>query len=89
MCESFCLELWAACAPPPPFFSLGSPDDDAPHMGFCTQQLGVRVGGAVLTSGRGDGLAHHAGAALGEPPRAHRPVDLPHVVVQQDVRGAR
>src|SRR3954469_16945071 len=38
--------------------------------------------------GARDGIRDRASAALLEPPRAERAVDLPHVVVQQHVRAA-
>jgi hypothetical protein len=42
-----------------------------------------------LSRRRADRLRDRARAASRDPPRAERAVDLAHVVVQQDVRGAR
>ena len=66
VCENFCRELWDACvAPMHPELHAGVPDApeatagaDSPHWRFCTERLGVHVGGAVRSKpGDGDGVS--------------------------------
>ena len=82
VCESFCRELWTACLGSHAKKHGASPSGalqptagvHSPHWLYCTQQLGVHVGGAVLSSqGYGAGVStatcFNAGSAAAVPAR--------------------
>ena len=59
-----------------------------PHQHPCDRSARADLGPRLAGRGR-DRLRHGSGAALREAPRPEVPVDLPHVVVEQHVRGPR
>jgi hypothetical protein len=64
VCNSFCHETWEACVGPPRAepspAAAAAFDDEAPHVHFCTQHLGVHVAApqpALLPLSGGGGAA--------------------------------
>ena len=82
VCDGFCKELWEACTGGFAHSSVRGADHSVPHLAFCTQQLGLQVGGQLLPHRRralaigaersapGIGALHGRGGSPAAPPAA-------------------